>query len=111
MTVYIIYIFFFPLLFNGVVMGLIPAGLNMSEYGPKMEIVRRLGLKAPFPDFTKVLNGLGVAPNSPYAPLHTLVFVLDHFLNVGIFRESLMDAFCVEFHVSVVIRGVHGAVC
>jgi hypothetical protein len=91
-------------------MDLMPAKLNMSHCGPRMEIVRELDLKAPLPDCTKILNGLGVAPKSPYAPLHTLGFVLDLCLNVGIFQESLTDAFCVEFHVCVVIRGVHGAV-
>ena len=109
---YVFYIFYiiFLLLFDGVFMGPMAAGLNMCHCGPRMEIVRQLDLKALFPDFTKILNGLGVAPKSPYAPLHTLGFVLDHCLSVGIFQESLVDAFCVEFHVCVVIRGVHGAV-
>ena len=73
----------------------------MSQCGPRVEIVRKLDLKSSFPDFTKIFNGLGVAPKSPYAPLRTLGFVLDHCLNVGIFQGRLMYGFGVEFHVCV----------
>jgi hypothetical protein len=62
-----------------------------------------------FSNFTKILNGLGVAQRSPYASLRTLGFVLDHGLNVRIFQERLMVTSCVWFHVCVVIGGVLGA--
>jgi hypothetical protein len=65
----------------------------MSDCGPRMEIVRQLDLKSTFPDITKILNGLGVAPRSPYAPLRTLGFVLDHCLNVGIFSGKFNGCF------------------
>jgi hypothetical protein len=77
----------------------------MSQCGPMMWNFSTTS----FSNFTKILNGLGVAQKSPYAALRTLGFVLDHCLNVGIFQERLMVAFCVWFHVYLVIGGVHGA--
>jgi hypothetical protein len=41
-------------------MGLMPAGLNMGQCGPRMEVIRQLHVVS-FPNFTKDLNGLGVA--------------------------------------------------
>jgi len=57
-------------------MGLMPAGLNMSNCGWRMEIVRKFDLKSSFTDFAKTLNGLGVTPKSPYAPLRTVYWAL-----------------------------------
>jgi len=93
-------------------MGLVPAGLNMSHCGPIMEIVRKLDLKCSFRDFAKTLNGLGVAPKSPYAPYVQYTRLCFRSLSErGNFSGTFNGWFrCRISRLCVVIRGVHGAV-